>query len=77
MFKSVGYTDDNYPHKYVYEIHGNLGDIYKVQGSSGLLGKLVIDIKKKDFIVVSTSYLLNLEKIAEPIKLLVESVGST
>ncbi len=71
VFQSIGYTDSHHPDKYVYLIHGNLGDIYKVEGYQKNLGKVLFN--KDGYSVEINSYLLDVPKIAKYVKLLVDS----
>lgn len=45
IFKNVGIADE----RFVWEIRGNLGDLYKVEGTSPLLGTLSCNLEKVDF----------------------------
>jgi hypothetical protein len=73
VFKSVGYTDPTYPNKYVYHIHGNLGDFYKTEGCSDILAKLIFN-KDNSYNLNVYSDLFSLKDSLEVINLLVRNI---
>lgn len=74
VFKSIGFTDKDLPGLYVYEIHGNFGDLYKTEGMQKLIGKLCINKKTKKYDLIYMDDLLELDKTAEVVKLLYHNV---
>lgn len=69
VFKNVGYSDIT--NKYVFHILGNYGDLYKVEGVNGLLGKLILNKDGTSTIEV-ISPLFDLDDAAPGIKLIMQ-----
>lgn len=69
VFTCIGYTDKDFPHKYVFCVYGNYGDIYHVKGTSfpNVLAKIIFDPKNKSkyLIEIDSEHFCEPEIVAE------------
>lgn len=80
VFESIGFCDEKLAGKYVFNIKGNFGELWKLQGTSGLIGKLIIDAYKRGNyqieVIKDERNMLNLKEIADIVSLLTDNVWS-
>lgn len=80
VFEAIGFCDEKLAEKYVFNIKGNFGELWKLQGSSGLIGKLIVDPYHRGNyqieVIKDERNMLNLKDIADIVSLLTDNVWS-
>lgn len=73
VFENIGYTDKENPGKYVYLIHGNFGDFYKVDGVQKNVAKLIINPEGHYSLEIYKEELANYSSLAAGINLIMNN----
>ncbi len=77
VFDAIGFGEVDLAGKYIFDIKANFGELWKLTGTTGLIGKLIVDPYKKgnyELVINNSSNCVSLKDLDEPIRLLTQNV---